>query len=483
MLTAGPFEMAPGDTQTVAFAVEIGQGVDPLDSITRLRSIASQAPSLFRALVSNQPGACCGTGGGCQVTLESDCAGTFFPGSSCAADPCAVREGACCLRNGLCIITPDADCPGAYQGNGAACAPNPCPPPQVGACCIDYQCFLTPAQDCAGSFQGIGTDCAPGMCSAISWRWSPEPRWLDGVNTDLSAFFGGIGLGSEFFGSNLPREEVDNARIRFVSEELGWSRCATYRRDLGYQFGGIGTFPGSAWDLSDPQHPRRVNICYTEWSTPEKPANLMWDPDDSSLGGREYFFIMKSDYDGGLPYGHGMEDLYSDVMWTGWTRVRTGHQLLETTPATLTLLLGTAQDPYGACCMPDGDCLVQLRSECTGAFAGDGTACDPFPCVPAAVGPVASFALPGLAAPSPNPTSRSAVINFELARSDEASIRVFTVQGALVRTLTRGPQAEGHHQLVWDLRDEQGHLVPQGAYYARLSTPQAEASRIIVVVR
>lgn len=47
----------------------------------------------------------------------------------------------------------------------------------------------------------------------------------------------------------------------------------------------------------------------------------------------------------------------------------------------------SAPEPLGACCFVDGTCLQQTESECQaggGAYLGDGTDCDPNPCIPTA---------------------------------------------------------------------------------------------------
>ncbi len=38
--------------------------------------------------------------------------------------------------------------------------------------------------------------------------------------------------------------------------------------------------------------------------------------------------------------------------------------------------------PLGACCYPDGTCLWVTASDCAGVWQGEGTSCDPNPCIP-----------------------------------------------------------------------------------------------------
>ena len=62
------------------------------------------------------------------------------------------------------------------------------------------------------------------------------------------------------------------------------------------------------------------------------------------------------------------------------------------------------------------------------------------------------------------------------------SVGIYTVQGALVRTLFNGPAASGSHRVFWDGRDQRGRAVAPGLYYARMSAGGVQASRTIIVV-
>jgi hypothetical protein len=41
----------------------------------------------------------------------------------------------------------------------------------------------------------------------------------------------------------------------------------------------------------------------------------------------------------------------------------------------------------GACCLPDGTCVITTQADCQGQYMGDGTSCSPDPCEPTAVKP------------------------------------------------------------------------------------------------
>ena len=170
------------------------------------------------------------------------------------------------------------------------------------------------------------------------WEWEPEPRWLSGVDWGGNTFYGYIGLGENYFGSSLSVDDAIDVEIRFDSNETTF--CQTYRYDLDYSAAGVGIFRGSAWDISDPNNHRRLNICFVEWDdgTGEHAPNLLWDPDDSIYGRREYLFIMLSDYDGtGETYDNSNTGFDSDVIYSWWPKLRSGYSFFETDPASLSI--------------------------------------------------------------------------------------------------------------------------------------------------
>jgi subtilisin family serine protease len=86
----------------------------------------------------------------------------------------------------------------------------------------------------------------------------------------------------------------------------------------------------------------------------------------------------------------------------------------------------------------------------------------------AAVEPAARLA-PGLAPPSPNPTTGSTRLAFTIAESGPAELALFDTAGRRVRTLDTGFQSAGTHQSYWDGTDAEGRRVAAGIYFARLT--------------
>lgn len=163
--------------------------------------------------------------------------------------------------------------------------------------------------------------------------------WLTGVNFGGVTFNGSIVVGG-FWGTNVVEDDLVPVEIRFSSTES--TLCQTFQRDPTptYSAAGVGVFPGTAWDMSDPMSPRRLNICFVEASTLGT-SNQIWDPSSTTYAKREYLYVMNSDYDGtGLTYAG--DNIYfgggsMDVLYGFWPRIETGYTLLMSLPATLNI--------------------------------------------------------------------------------------------------------------------------------------------------
>ena len=129
----------------------------------------------------------------------------------------------------------------------------------------------------------------------FTWEWPTAPRWLDGAPFNLQGFGGGLDFGDPIFGSTVPNAEAPPIEIVFDRDLR--STLWVYDRSQDYAYVGTGTFPGAAYDVSDPSAPRRLNLALSEAPT-LKAANRRWDPDGSDLGGREYLAVLASTYDG-----------------------------------------------------------------------------------------------------------------------------------------------------------------------------------------
>ncbi len=166
----------------------------------------------------------------------------------------------------------------------------------------------------------------------------PTP-WLTGNDGGGEAFGASLALAEDLFGSNLSPADIVKVEIIFESDTSKQTLCQTFRVDLGWDAAGVGTFPGSAWDVSDPLNPRRLNLCFAERS-PFGNVNLQWDP-TTDPDSREFLQVMKSDYDSsGLTYaGINFRDNAPtlDILYGWWPVVAAGHTFFESEPCTLTI--------------------------------------------------------------------------------------------------------------------------------------------------
>ncbi len=129
----------------------------------------------------------------------------------------------------------------------------------------------------------------------FTWDWAPAPRWLQGASFNFQGFDGGLDFGDPIFGSTVPNADAPPVQIVFDRDLR--STLWVYDRAQDYAYVGRGTFPGAAYDVSDPAAPRRLNLALSEAPT-LKTSNRAWDPDGSSSGGREYLAVLASPYDG-----------------------------------------------------------------------------------------------------------------------------------------------------------------------------------------
>jgi hypothetical protein len=89
-----------------------------------------------------------------------------------------------------------------------------------------------------------------------------------------------------------------------------------------------------------------------------------------------------------------------------------------------------------------------------------------------------------LYAPSPNPFNPHTTIRFGLARGARVTLRIFAVDGSLVRTLVDRSYDAGEHQVVWDGRDLRGREQASGAYFVSLEANGVRSpARKVILLR
>lgn len=96
-----------------------------------------------------------------------------------------------------------------------------------------------------------------------------------------------------------------------------------------------------------------------------------------------------------------------------------------------------------------------------------------------------AVAAPGALRVTPNPVAPGAAVTlrFTLPRAGAARVQVFDVNGRLRATPFEGPLEAGERRAEWNGRDDLGHAVAPGVYFARLTAPGLVRTEKFVVVR
>jgi parallel beta-helix repeat protein len=86
---------------------------------------------------------------------------------------------------------------------------------------------------------------------------------------------------------------------------------------------------------------------------------------------------------------------------------------------------------------------------------------------------------------APNPFGASTRIVVRVAEGGEGrvALEVFDARGRRVRTLLQNRVVSGSLDVEWDGRDDQGHSVPSGVYFCRLTAPEGATTRRMTLVR
>jgi len=68
----------------------------------------------------------------------------------------------------------------------------------------------------------------------------------------------------------------------------------------------------------------------------------------------------------------------------------------------------------------------------------------------------------------PNPFNPSTIVRYDLASPSNVDLRIYDVNGALVKTLERGVRPAGRYEVAWQGRNNSDNPVASGVYFCRL---------------
>ena len=83
----------------------------------------------------------------------------------------------------------------------------------------------------------------------------------------------------------------------------------------------------------------------------------------------------------------------------------------------------------------------------------------------------------------PNPFNPGTTIRFDTGVSQAVSLRIYSVDGRLVRTLVDEVRGAGRNEEYWDGRDHEGSVVSTGVYFSRLKIGDYVETRHLALVK
>ena len=157
--------------------------------------------------------------------------------------------------------------------------------------------------------------------------WLTGHPWASGI-----AFDNGVTYGLGVYGtSSIGADNAIDVEIYFSEHPDSISNAMVFSSNSFGQQIAIGEFPGTVWDISNPESPRRLNVCFFE----RNDGNLLWDPVSVNGMDLEYVLIMNSDYDPSGLFYDGINITTADVHYFCWLKKRIGEEWFSSEPAVL----------------------------------------------------------------------------------------------------------------------------------------------------
>ncbi|OYD16514.1 hypothetical protein CH330_02630 [candidate division WOR-3 bacterium JGI_Cruoil_03_51_56] len=88
-----------------------------------------------------------------------------------------------------------------------------------------------------------------------------------------------------------------------------------------------------------------------------------------------------------------------------------------------------------------------------------------------------------LGLPSPTPFQNHTQISYSVLTTRPVNLKIYDVQGRMVKVLTSGMHKPGSYTLRWDGTDCHGKRVPAGAYFYRLKSNVMSQTRKVILAR
>jgi len=76
----------------------------------------------------------------------------------------------------------------------------------------------------------------------------------------------------------------------------------------------------------------------------------------------------------------------------------------------------------------------------------------------------------------PNPFNPETIINYTLENPEHVTVKIYNIQGQLIRTLVDIQQSTGTYNVRWNSRHDNGEMAPAGTYIYRIEAGQQSIS-------
>jgi flagellar hook assembly protein FlgD len=83
----------------------------------------------------------------------------------------------------------------------------------------------------------------------------------------------------------------------------------------------------------------------------------------------------------------------------------------------------------------------------------------------------------------PNPFNPQTTIKYQLPKDADVSLKIFNIQGQLVKKAVDAKQRAGFYSINWDGTDMHGHKVASGVFFYVLQTEDFKASKKMVILQ
>jgi hypothetical protein len=84
---------------------------------------------------------------------------------------------------------------------------------------------------------------------------------------------------------------------------------------------------------------------------------------------------------------------------------------------------------------------------------------------------------------TPNPFNPTTEIPYSIEKRQNVSLKIYSVEGKLIRVLFSGVQEPGIHEEIWEGRDSHGRSQASGVYFAVLVTEEKTFTRKMMLLK